>query len=304
MLKVEAVRIRFGNGPEVVRDAAFTVGDGSRLAVIGETGSGKSVLLLAILGLLPGSAQVSGRILLDGLDLLSCRERELNRIRGGRIAYIPQGSGNGLNPLYTIGRQLCETIRKHRSCSRSEAMEQAMALLKAFGLERELCKRYPFQLSGGMRQRVLVAMGIAAGADFVLADEPTKGLDRRRIAMVEDTFRQLGDRSLLCVTHDLRFAQAIASQVIVMYASQQIETGTREEFFGAPLHPYSQAMLQALPERGLQANIGFAPPRSGEGAHEGCHFYARCPQRTARCVSAPPLADVGARKVRCWLYAD
>ena len=300
MLEIEGVSIRFGDNPEAVSDTTFTVGDGDRLAVVGETGSGKSVLLLAALGLLPASARVTGR------ELLGCREREFNQIRGKEIAYIPQGSGNGLNPLYTVGRQLCEAIRKHQPCTRREALVQAAALLESFGLEHgaALCRSYPFQLSGGMRQRVLIAMGIAAGADLVLADEPTKGLDRRRIALVEDAFQRLGERTLLCVTHDLRFAHAISSRVVVMYASQQIESGDSPSFFAEPLHPYSRAMLEALPENGLRANMGFAPPRQDVDAQSVCHFYGRCPWRSERCRKAPPLMTVGKRKVRCWKYAD
>ena len=306
MLEIDGVSIRFGDNPEAVSDARFRVEDGDHLAVVGETGSGKSVLLLAILGLLPASAQIQGAIRLNGRDLLQCRERELNRIRGREIAYIPQGSGNGLNPLYTVGHQLCETTRKHLRCTKREALNRAAALLESFGLgdAQRLCRSYPFQLSGGMRQRVLIAMGIAAGAGLVLADEPTKGLDRHRIAMVEDSFHHLRERALLCVTHDLRFAQAIASRIVVMYASQQIESSSSEDFFSAPLHPYSQAMLQALPENGLQTNMGFAPPRQDTAAQSACHFYGRCPLRTPRCRRAPPLVEVGERKVRCWTYAD
>ena len=297
MLEIEGVSIRFGDNPEAVSDTTFTVGDGDRLAVVGETGSGKSVLLLAALGLLPASARVTGSIRLNGRELLGCREREVNQIRG---------SGNGLNPLYTVGRQLCEAIRKHQPCTRREALVQAAALLESFGLEHgaALCRSYPFQLSGGMRQRVLIAMGIAAGADLVLADEPTKGLDRRRIALVEDAFQRLGERTLLCVTHDLRFAHAISSRVVVMYASQQIESGDSPSFFAEPLHPYSRAMLEALPENGLRANMGFAPPRQDVDAQSVCHFYGRCPWRSERCRKAPPLMTVGKRKARCWKYAD
>ena len=301
MLEIEGVSIRFGDNPEAVSDTTFTVGDGDRLAVVGETGSGKSVLLLAALGLLPASARVTGSIRLNGRELLGCREREFNRIRGKEIAYIPQGSGNGLNPLYTVGHQLCEAIRKYQPCTRKEALVQAAALLE-YGVA--LCRSYPFQLSGGMRQRVLIAMGIAAGADLVLADEPTKGLDRRRIALVEDAFQRLGERTLLCVTHDLRFAHAISSRVVVMYASQQIESGDSPSFFAEPLHPYSRAMLEALPENGLHANMGFAPPRQDVDAQSVCHFYGRCPWRSERCRKAPPLMTVGKRKVRCWKYAD
>lgn len=306
MLQIKDVSVQFGDNPEVVSGADMQICNGEHLAIIGETGSGKSVLLQAVLGILPKSARISGSITLDGKELLCCSQREYNRIRGQRIAYIPQGSGNGLNPLYTIGHQLCETIRRHSLCSRKEALARAVVLLESFGLENgtALCKNYPFQLSGGMRQRVLVAMGIGAGADLVLADEPTKGLDQRRIAQVADAFGQLGDRTLVCVTHDLRFARTISTHVVVMYASQQIESGSSVEFFGQPLHPYSCAMLAALPENGLQTNMGFAPSRENAVAQSGCHFYERCPYACEKCIKMPPMVTVGQRKVRCWKYAD
>ena len=305
MLEIEGVSIRFGDNPEAVSDSTFTVYYGDRVAVVGQPASVQPVLLLAPLGLLPTSARITGSIRLNGRELLGCREQQLNRIRGKEIAYIPQGSGNGLNPLFTVGHQLCETIRKHQRCTRREALVQAAMLLESFGLEQSeaLCRSYPFQLSGGMRQRVLIAMGIAAGAGLGLADEPTKGLDRHRIALVEDAFQRLGERTLLCVTHDLHFAQTISSRVVVMYASQQIESGDSTSFFGEPLHPYSRAMLDALPENGLQANMGFAPPRKDTIAQSACHFYDRCAWRTGQCRKAPPLIEVGERAVRCWKYA-
>ena len=307
MLDMQNVAIRFGKGPEAVADTSFHVDRQKRTVVIGETGSGKSVLLLAILGLLPQSARVSGKILFEGLDLLSLKERQMERIRGARIAYIPQGSGNGLNPLYTIGRQIDETIRKHSHVSRVEARRRTVALLERFGIEdaQRRAKAYPFEYSGGMRQRALIAMGIAANAQMILADEPTKGLDRCRIQAVIDAFHQLEGRTLLCVTHDLRLAKSIADNIVVMYASQQIESGSGRDFFAQPLHPYSAAMLSALPENGLQANMGFAPPRLDARAQCACHFLDRCPYKTERCIKMPPLLEIpDGRKVRCWKYAD
>lgn len=306
MLELQNVGIRFGEGPAAVEDTSFSVPDGLRTLVIGETGSGKSVLLLAILGLLPRSASVRGQILLNGRDLLALSQRQMNDVRGKQISYIPQGSGNGLNPLYTVGRQIDESIRKQRRASAREARRMTEALLTRFGIENapRLANAYPHTYSGGMRQRALIAMGIASDAGLVLADEPTKGLDRHRIGMVIDAFQKLEGRTLLCVTHDLRLAKALADRIVVMYASQQIESCDGASFFAEPLHPYSRAMLDALPENGLQANLGFAPPRTDVQAQCACHFYDRCACRDDRCRRMPPMIEVGERKVRCWKYVD
>ena len=307
MLDLQNVAIRFGHGPEAVSDTSFHVDARKRTVVIGETGSGKSVLLLAILGLLPPSASIQGKILFEGEDLLALRERQMERIRGAKIAYIPQGSGNGLNPLYTVGRQIDESIRKHSRLSRAAARSRTVALLERFGIENaaERARDYPFEFSGGMRQRALIAMGVAADAQLILADEPTKGLDQSRIQSVIDAFHQLEDRTLLCVTHDLRLAKSLADSIVVMYASQQIESGPGADFFTHPLHPYSRAMLEALPENGLQANMGFAPPRTNTDAQSACHFLDRCPCKSEKCLRTPPLfALEDGRKVRCWNYAD
>lgn len=306
MFRMNDVSIRFGNGPNVVANTTVEVNKGDKLAVIGETGSGKSVLLLAALRLLPKSAIVSGEILFENKDLLSSSKKEIENIRGRAISYIPQGSGNGLNPLYTIGHQLCEAISLRQKAPKAEALIQAERLLKRFGFTdiRALCKAYPFMLSGGMRQRVLIAMAIAAGARLVFADEPTKGLDSARIKMVVDAFKGLQDQTVLCVTHDLRFAKTISNRIAVMYASQQIESSDCERFFSSPLHPYSAAMLKALPENGLNAGIGFAPPRTSVEAkrRDGCGFSERCPDFHDSCREPPPMFSYGDRKVRCWLY--
>lgn len=305
MLNIDGVSIRFGDQPEAVSQVSFQVAERDKMVVIGETGSGKSVLLLALLGMLPRSASVTGHVWLEGRELLSLSPRQMNGVRGRRMAYIPQGSGNGLNPLYTLERQIGEVLVKRQGLTRAQARPRVQALLAQFGLNNAgaLLGAYPFMLSGGMRQRALIAMGMAAGAPLILADEPTKGLDQRRIEMVIEAFRKLQDRTLLCVTHDLRFAQAIASRITVMYASEQIESASRDDFFARPLHPYAQAMLAALPENGLHAAMGFAPPRINAAAQRSCHFIGRCPAASMCCNEAPPMVDLGNRKVRCWQYA-
>lgn len=307
MLDIQNVSISFGAEQAAVSDVSFTVEEKDKMVVIGETGSGKSVLLLAILGLLPEIAVIKGDILFHEKSLLSMKKKELRTIRGAKISYIPQGSGNGLNPLLQVKTQVVEAMRCHQKMKRNEAKEYVGKFLRKFGFEESerVAKSYPFMLSGGMRQRVLISMGIAADAEMILADEPTKGLDADRIAMVVEAFSKLKDRTLLCVTHDLRFAKEVATKISVMYASQQIEICDSTDFFTNPLHPYSCAMLKALPENGLHANMGFAPPKANDKMRLGCHFKERCPYQKERCwTETPPLITVKNRKVRCWKYAD
>lgn len=307
MLELQNITVRFG-GPgasPAVDDVSLTLGEREKVAIIGETGSGKSVLLLAVLQMLPSVAAVTGKALLEGTDLLSLPQREMNRIRGARIAYVPQGSGNGMNPLLRVGYQVGEPLMIHQGLSPKAAIRKAVEVLRRFdfGEEEKLARQYPHTLSGGMRQRAMIAMGVAQGAPILFADEPTKGLDSRRIAMVAEAFHRLEEQAILCVTHDLRFAREIAQRVAVIYASQQVEQAGREEFFREPLHPYSQAMLAALPENGLRADLGFAPPREDKELAGACHYYRRCPWKCERCRVNPPLFDLGGgRKVRCWKY--
>ncbi len=306
MLELEHVSVSFSSSGDTaaVRDASFCVPDGRVTVMAGETGSGKSVLLQAILQLLPPTACISGKILLDGEDLLRLPEKRLCKIRGAKIGYIPQGGGGSMNPLLRIGFQVGEPLMEHRGYSRAQAVQASIELMRQFQLgdEEQLALSYPHQLSGGMRQRVMIAMGVAADAPTLLADEPTKGLDPDRIQLVIQAFRQLRGKSILCVTHDLDFAQSIADEMRIMYASYLVEACPKEAFFRQPLHPYSKALLLSQPKNGLHCEIGFAPPREGSG--KGCPFYGSCPDGTARCRALPPMVKLGEREVRCWLYAD
>lgn len=308
MLEIEHISVRFaaGHSVQAVEDVSLTLAEGSRMAIVGETGSGKSVLLLAVLQLLPPNAQVSGAVRLDGEDLFQMSRKRLQEIRGGVISYVPQGGGASLNPLYSVGFQVGEPLMEHRGYSKKAAFRASVPLLRRFNLGREeqLARAYPHTFSGGMRQRAMVAMGISAGARIIFADEPTKGLDEKRIAMVADTLNRLEEETLLCVTHDLKFAAGVCREVCVMYAAQQVELGSAGEVLRRPLHPYTQAMVDAMPENGMKCSAGFAPEH-GPAADpaEGCRFRARCPYARERCRTMPPLAEVGTRKVRCWKYA-
>ena len=275
MLELEHISVRFaaGHGVQAVEDVTLTLEDGGRLAIVGETGSGKSVLLLAVLQLLPGSALVSGSARLDGEDLFAAGQKRLREIRGGVISYVPQGGGASLNPLYSVGFQVGEPLMEHRGYSKKKAFLASIPLLKRFqlGREEQLAKGYPHTFSGGMRQRAMA-----------------------------DTLNRLETEALLCVTHDLQFAAAVCRRVCVMYAAQQVEYGSAAQVLGQPLHPYTQAMVRAMPENGMHVQEGFAPETvSGSG----CRFRARCPYAQAQCEAMPPLVAVNDRKVRCWRYA-
>lgn len=307
MIELRGVHVRFStNGTmQAARDVSLTARDGRTMVMIGETGSGKSVLLSAILRLLPPTAAVRGEILLDGLNLLALPEKEMTAIRGKRIGYIPQGNGAGMNPLLRTGYQVGEPLMEHKGFSRREAVIRSIELLAQFGLDGadKVSRMYPHQLSGGMRQRAMIAMGMAADAEVVLADEPTKGLDHARTQRVVESFAALRGKTMLCVTHDLGFAEQIADALCVLYASELVEFADREALIREPLHPYTHALLMAQPKHGLRCEVAFASTREAQ-AMDACVFHAACPRRQPRCAQRPPLFQRGGRKVRCWLYAD
>lgn len=241
MLELQSVCVEFSTegGPIRPVDQVFlTINQGERHVIIGETGSGKSVLLMSILGLSGGN--VTGHILWNGKELVGLSPKVYNQIRGKEIAYIPQGNSSGFNPLMRIGTQIAESLRIHLKLGRAEAHTYAVDALRKLDFQEPeyWVSRYPHQLSGGMKQRALVAMGTIAGGQLLLADEPTKGLDEERRGDVINLFDELSRTftkekiSLLCVTHDLYFAKKIATHIHVMYAGQILESSSCEEFFG------------------------------------------------------------------------
>ena len=307
MLEIIDLSVQFQMHNQVItalEHANLKIKNGEKIAIIGESGSGKSVLALAILGLLPENAIVTGKILLDGDDLLKKTSKDMTKILGTKLSYVPQGSGNSLNPLLKIGYQVSESLIEHKRITRKDAFKRSKELLKRFHLEQEdyLVSSYPHILSGGMSQRVLLALGIAPEAPYLIADEPTKGLDEERIGLVTECFQSLNSCTLLCVTHDLNFAEKIADKIAIVYAGQIIEYGRSEDFFKSPMHPYSKALLNAVPERGLIAIKGFS--RGHHESRDQCRFYERCPVRIKQCEHEEPknrfLED---GMVKCF-YAD
>jgi peptide/nickel transport system ATP-binding protein len=305
MLMLQGISVSFKEGEILaVDDVSLDIRRGEKAVIIGETGSGKSVLLLAVLKLLPQGAEVRGRVLFEGENLLDYEERQMVKVRGKRIGYIPQGGGGSLNPLLTAGFQIAEPLMSHKGMKKKEAMSRAVLLLRGFSVPEaeRYSKAYPHQYSGGMRQRAMIAMGMVSEPEMLLIDEPTKGLDQGNIDTIIRSFLGLGRKTMLCVTHDLKVARSLADTVHVMYAAQVIESGLGRDFFDHPLHPYSQALLSSLPENGLRVLMGFAPEHSMY-AEGGCRFLGRCPESSPRCALPPPLVEMEGRKVRCWLYA-
>lgn len=306
MLQIEDLSVDFpvkGGRIRPVDGVHMDVQTGERHVIVGETGSGKSVLLTAILGLAGG--EVRGRIRWNGRELVGLSEREFARLRGCEIAYIPQGNGSGMNPLMRNGDQIGEPLRVHQGMGRHEAFRRAVEALRRldFSDPERWARLYPHNLSGGMRQRALVAMGTIAGGRLLLADEPTKGLDVARREEVEALFTHLKDVTLLCVSHDLRFARRIADSISVMYAGQIVETCSCKAFFENPLHPYSRMLVDSMPENGFRFAEGFAPYHHDYG-RLGCRFAGRCPHARERCSEQPPMLRLPERQVQCWRYAD
>jgi peptide/nickel transport system ATP-binding protein len=287
---------------EAVRGVSFSMEARDTLGVVGESGSGKTMLALAAMGLVPGAAKVSGSIRLDGRELLSCTPAQWRSIRGARVSMVFQDPMTALNPMYTVGWQVAECIRLHERVSRSAAWRRAANLLGDVGLPQpgQLARRYPHELSGGMRQRVVIAMAIANSPQLIIADEPTTALDVTVQALILDTLRTIREQTgaaLLVISHDLGVLAEIAERIMVMYAGRGMEIGSARDVFADPRVPYTAGLLASLPpvdrrmDR-LAAIPGIPPTGIGYGA--GCAFAPRCPLAAEPCAADPPLLPVAA----------
>ncbi|MFP6665473.1 MAG: ABC transporter ATP-binding protein [Deltaproteobacteria bacterium] len=297
-----------------VDGASFTLQRGETLGLVGESGSGKSVTSLAILGLLgEGAEVVSGRILFAGRDLLRLGTRDLRAVRGARIAMIFQEPMTSLNPLFTVGAQIAEAVRLHERASRRAAWARAIEMLHLVEIPepRLRASSYPHELSGGMRQRVMIAMALACRPELLIADEPTTALDVTIEAQILDLLAGLQRRfgmSVLLITHDLGVVASQADAVAMLYSGRVVERAPAGALFAAPAHPYTRLLLDSLPrlherrER-LQAIPGVVP--DPEARPSGCRFHDRCWRATAECsasepVLAPPGGTAEAREVACF----
>lgn len=286
---------------------------GKTLGLVGESGCGKSVTALAIMGLLPSHASVSGEVLFKNRNLLKLKKSEMAKIRGNQISMIFQEPMTSLNPVFTIEYQLAEVFKLHRGKSGKEIGPDIIELLDTVGIsnpERRM-KDYPHQLSGGMRQRVMIAMAMACEPDILIADEPTTALDvtiQAQILELMNKLQKSHNTGLLIITHDLGVIAQVADQVAVMYAGHIMEYSAINKLFAKPLHPYTKGLLKTIPSiskkqsrleeiKGTVPHMSVVPP--------GCRFHERCTERIGKCSEEiPPLFEINSEKVRCWLYAQ
>lgn len=295
-----------------VNDVSFELRAGEFLGVVGESGSGKSVTMMSLLRLIPipPGEIVAGKALFDGDDLLELETEGLRAVRGGKIGFIFQDPMTSLNPVLTIGRQITESLRLHTDLTPKEAVVRAAELLEMVGMSDTMqrLKEYPHMLSGGMRQRVMIAIALACSPKVIIADEPTTALDvtvqAQIIAIVKDLRERL-DTAVIWITHDLGVVAGLADRVIVMYGGQIVEEATVRDLYAGPEHPYSQGLLGSVPrldQKGQELLSIKGQPPSLYAPPAGCSFEPRCPFAHDRCrLEVPTLVPVGPEhRVACW----
>ena len=317
LLSVENLRVSFASeaGPvTAVHDVSFHVGEGEVLGIVGESGSGKTLSLLSVLGLVDRRVTtVTGRVTFRGQSLLELTDRGMRRIRGRDIALISQDPMTAMTPVHTIGAQIVEQIRAHEAVSRRAARARAVELLRDVRIPapEKAVDRYPHELSGGMRQRAVIAMALSCNPALVVADEPTTALDTTVQAQVLDLLRALRQShgsSVVLITHDMGVVAEMADRVAVMYGGRVVETGPVADVFNDPWHPYTWGLLASIPpltgkRQGRLYSIPGMPPAPGE-LHAGCAYVPRCPAAMPLCHTPPPQRVAGAHRALCVLDGD
>jgi phosphonate C-P lyase system protein PhnK len=315
LLQVENLQTRFGS-LKAVDGVSFEVKEGEVLGIVGESGCGKSVTALSIMRLVEAPGKIGGgRVIFrhetEEIDLLKLSDKELEKILGNRVSMIFQDPMTSLNPVLSVGFQIMETLRVHRGLSRKAAKEQAIFLLRRVGITNARARigDYPHEFSGGMRQRVMIAMAVACQPSLLIADEPTTALDvtiQAQILNLLREFKREFGMSVIIITHDLGVVAQLADRVAVMYAGKIVENAPVETIFNAPQHPYTQALVASIPRLGKQPErlrtIEGAPPRMHENSI-GCSFYERCSDRMPVCAEKiPALNEIRAGQlIACWL---
>ncbi len=322
LLEVDDLRVSFATEDGIVHavdGVSFSISAGEVVAIVGESGSGKSVTAMTLMGLTRGpNAKFEGTAMFEGADLIEARDSDLQNVRGAGIAMVFQDPMSSLDPVYRIGTQIVEQIRVHdHQISKAAAFDRAVEMMERVGIPRarERIRSYPHEFSGGMRQRVMIAMALSCSPKLLIADEPTTALDVTIQAQILDELRQLRSDTgagVILVTHDLGVVADIADRIIVMYAGRVVEQGTLDELFYDPQHPYTWGLLGSITridsdrsER-LPAIAGLPP--SLHHPPEGCHFAPRCPHRFEKCSEVPDLAarlpESNDHRDRCWLTPE
>jgi len=314
LLSVDDLHVRFRSRKRTiyaVNGVSFDLEPGETLGIVGESGSGKSVSSLAIMGILPRGAQVTGSVTLDGRELMTLRDAQMRAIRGKEVAMVFQDPMTSLNPVLTVGRQLTEVLRKHLDMDRNQARDEAVRLLDRVGIPRarERLGDFPHQFSGGMRQRVMIAMAIACKPRVLIADEPTTALDVTIQAQILELLRELvatERMALILITHDLGVVAGICERTHVMYAGAFVETAATTELFARPRHPYTVGLLQSVPRLDAEAKRRLQPitgaPRNMTSLPDGCAFAPRCRYATDESWNnVPELREIDpGHRVACW----
>lgn len=314
LLSVESVKTYFYTTRGIVKavdDVSFSLNKGESLGIAGESGCGKSTLAYTLIRLVPPPGRiVGGRIIFRGRDILKLSDEDFRReIRWKGISMIFQGAMNALNPVYTIGDQIAEVFVLHRNYTRKEGLEEAKKLLKMVGIDPSRVKSYPHELSGGMKQRVLIAMALALNPDVLIADEPTTALDVVVQAQIMNLIKRLKKElnlSIILISHDLSLIAEIADKVAIMYAGEFVEYAPSELLYGKPAHPYTQGLLGSIPRlRGEITDLTWIPglPPDLINPPQGCRFKPRCKYASPKCNEKPPYIEIDKDHwVRCWLY--
>jgi peptide/nickel transport system ATP-binding protein len=312
LLRIQNLVLHFGvsNGVvQAVDGVDFDLGHNKAVVVLGESGCGKTSLAKAILRLLPRNvSKYSGHVYVEGTDVMALSDEEFRQnVRWVSMSLVPQAAMNSLNPVVRVGEQVAEPAMVHLGLNKSEALALAQKMFQHVGVPLDFLERYPFELSGGMRQRVAIAMSLITSPNLIILDEPTSALDVLTQANIFNVLKRIKKElggSFILITHDIATSSELADEVAVMYAGQIVETSDAHNFFTAPLHPYSQKLMASVPRLRGTKELEFitGQPPSLVNPPAGCRFKDRCSSRFEKCDQAPPVIEKEGRKVRCWLY--
>lgn len=319
LLEVKDLKVSFAGKKKttnIVAGLSFKVEKGKTLCIVGESGCGKSMTSLSVMGLLPKTGEVEGEILLKGNNLTEKSMKQMSKIRGNQISMIFQEPMTSLNPVQTVGKQIAETIILHQNAGKKEARQKAIEMLQLVGIPspEKRIDAYPHELSGGMRQRVMIAIALSCNPELLIADEPTTALDVTIQAQILDLMKNLQkdlDMGIIMITHDLAVVSEMADTVLVMYAGKAVEYGSRDSIFKNPLHPYTQGLMKCIPDVDADEDVeelfvikGSVP--SPESMPAGCRFADRCPFAQEICrTHSPDLEQADPQHtVSCWKYTD